>query len=502
MADLQFMEEMKDNVNGKLEISKTWIRSHKWQLTFASLTFLAFTAILSVSTFQQSQLQAKIDANAKLIHQLEKKNQNDTEANAKRISSLNEKVQFHVKAASATSCNELYEKGFSNSGYYLVDPDGRYAGQSSFEVYCDFITQPWSRSIDKIETRLRPKTRTIELSTESSRDQDIIWSRTSYGATSEEIQSLIHHSGHCYQEINIKCLVMPLHFEDVNHGFWLDRNGHMQTFFDGTDFSSRKCQCANEEAKCQGNKNALCNCDLRYKYGNEDKGTIRADWDLPITGFGYQFHGHSLNTFNLQNGSATVTIGDLVCQEEFDLTIVGPLKNSLGFFSSEKTILRNWGQKFSIYFELKVSKERPEEDLDEKCVDFIKIVSTKDDQIFTQVTFCDKAQNLTFHQMTDEGLKTATFHIPKIGKNVGFRAGPNWASILKETSRRPFLQTGDDWLQDEEIYYLSADKNNKINSDATKFVITSMRSEFAEVFDLIIKEEEPVKPNTVLWRFA
>ena len=48
----------------------------------------------------------------------------------------------------------------------------------------------------------------------------------------------------------------------------------------------------------------------------EDKGRITADWLLPITEFGYRFHGHSLDTFTLQNGTAQVKIGDVICSSK------------------------------------------------------------------------------------------------------------------------------------------------------------------------------------------
>ena len=73
---------------------------------------------------------------------------------------------------------------------------------------------------------------------------------------------------------------------------------------------------------CQGNQvdKALCNCDLRSQRNQADKGVITAQWLLPIQEFGYRFLGHSLITFGrFKNGTANVTIGDLICQGKLNV---------------------------------------------------------------------------------------------------------------------------------------------------------------------------------------
>ena len=93
-------------------------------------------------------------------------------------------------------------------------------------------------------------------------------------------------------------------------------SGKERYFYDGWNQNSRNCQCGNEGG-CQSNQNALCNCDLRPRDGTKDPGIIRTEWLLPITEFGYKFHGHSLNTFAGKNGSATMQIGDIICRGNY-----------------------------------------------------------------------------------------------------------------------------------------------------------------------------------------
>ena len=348
MADLQIIEEMNGEDRTFVRRStliKNWIIARKFQLTFAAFTVIAFIVLdfHYQSRFEDiEEIQNILRDMAKNYSQqfdgkvieLERNNskrfeEQDTELKSvqkglaeiesKRISKLEEKVKntdFHASAASAQSCQELYNHGFTKSGYYLVDPDGRYSGQSSIEVFCKFYQVNFWRGYKhieefRIETVLRPKNSEFEIS--SSRDKDFK-ADVRYNATTNQIASLITNSI-CYQEITFKCLVMPLHYEATNHGYWKDRSGTERYFFDGYDFKGRNCKCSNTpDEQCQNNANALCNCDMRSKYDSEDKGKVTSDWILPMTEVGYKFHGHSLNTFNAQNGSATIIIGDLVCR--------------------------------------------------------------------------------------------------------------------------------------------------------------------------------------------
>ena len=359
MADHQFIEEMADNAKNdtRLEAIKTWIWNRKCQLTLVTLIIIAF-AIILINSQQQAKLHEKLNQQSQnqskllsminqqsqnqsklhaKIDQLKEAHENETKINAKKISDLTEsmnvkdaflmeKSDFHYKAASAQSCLELYEHGFTKNGYYLVDPDGRYTGQAAFEVFCEVAKKydgnPYEYAFDYTMTKIKPITRTFNISSQLSEDFSV---EIEYNATSEQIQTLIDNSATCFQEITFDCLVMPLHFEDINHGYWKDRSGTSRFFFDGIDYKGRKCQCSNSDnGMCQSSRTALCNCDLRSKYESEDKGTIRAQWILPITGFGYNFHGHSLNTFHDLNGSATVTIGDLTCKGNNLITLVYP----------------------------------------------------------------------------------------------------------------------------------------------------------------------------------
>ena len=337
MADLQIIEEMNDEdrtIIRRSTLIKNWILARKFQLTFVAFSVIAFVVLVRVDFHHQSRFKdIEEQFDGKLIEmeqnyskrleeqdtELKSLQKGLAEIESNRLSKLEENIkqtEFHARVASAQSCRELHNHGFTKSGYYLVDPDGRYSGQSSFEVFCKFYQVTFWRDYNyveesRIETIIRPTQSEFEVSSERTTD---FKADVQYNVTSNQIASVITNSV-CYQEITFKCLVMPLHYEATNHGYWKDRSGTERYFFDGNDFMGRHCKCSNTpDEQCQNNANALCNCDMRSKYDSEDKGKITSDWILPLTEVGYKFHGHSLNTFNLQNGSATIIIGDLICR--------------------------------------------------------------------------------------------------------------------------------------------------------------------------------------------
>ena len=116
------------------------------------------------------------------------------------------KLTFHSRAASAEDCQELRTHGFSTSGHFLIDPDGRYSGKPAFEVYCDF---------DKNLTRVSPT------SGKSENDRLTL-------EYDDQLSSLVEHSGMCYQYVSFasdKCLNV----------FWWEDNRGLQHWFRDND---------------------------------------------------------------------------------------------------------------------------------------------------------------------------------------------------------------------------------------------------------------------------
>ena len=103
-------------------------------------------------------------------------------------------MAFHRRAAAAQSCRELYDHGFKSSGKYLIDPDSRYSGTSSFEVYCDF---------EKNNTVVEGTEKTFQFANNES-SLDIV-EYLNLDGNYNKAQSLIGSSGSCYQTLKTSC---------------------------------------------------------------------------------------------------------------------------------------------------------------------------------------------------------------------------------------------------------------------------------------------------------
>ena len=137
---------------------------------------------------------------------------NELQVLNEKFTTLNEsqnELEFYRKAASARNCKELYNHGFKDSGVYRIDPDKRYLGQTSFLAYCDSETK---------ETRIKPTENEIIFSNFSSAQALPV----KYGPTTNQIESLIAHSGSCYQTIDMTCTHVPISAGTL---WWIDKWG-------------------------------------------------------------------------------------------------------------------------------------------------------------------------------------------------------------------------------------------------------------------------------------
>ena len=262
-------------------------------------------------------------------------------------------------------------------------------------------------------------------------------------------------------------------------------SGNERYFYDGFNATSRKCKCGNDDGECQKNKDALCNCDLRPKFGMEDQGKITTDWLLPITKFGYRFHGHPLDTFTLQNGSAKVTIGDIVCQDPNHLKIqVDGSLRLLDQEKREKVFWHNWGQDFTIEFDFAVLKNKDKYSLHSYSEHYNKEswtileVITEDDQnprVFTKILYVPSQANLTFIQATDnQGIIAKSY--TGLYNKLHFKAN---AYQIRKGSNSP-------------VFYKRSGigrSTNHLISKRTRFSVQKLDCSYFDVSNLVITNE-------------
>ena len=176
-------------------------------------------------------------------------------------------------------------------------------------------------------------------------------------------------------------------------------------------------------------------------------------------------------------------------EKEFHFELNGSLKSLGENFTLERTTMRKWGPGFQIEFKFKELKPFPWNCQNcqgqDKCVDFIKIVSVKEKphQTYTQVKYCGKTPylTLTFYQLTNanDGLKSKVIRFQmtqaQAEEIMELKAGPEWVSCK--------------YAGKEDYFWYSYNRDaNTFSSEITEFTITTINSEYAEIHDLIIKE--------------
>ena len=157
---------------------------------------------------------------------------------------------------------------------------------------------------------------------------------------------------------------------------------------------------------------------------------------------------------------------------------------------------RKWGPKFSVQFVAKLLKSYPENcwKCQQKCYDLIKIDATERNQhlsTYTKVSYCDEAQNFTFTQWTTRGLKSVVFHIENIGQKIIFKTGVDWAGYVKFK----YEISGKNIYEDSTKYFIGSGSKNSVKTEETKIEISTINSEYIEIFDLVITEDEQKEPD-------
>merc|ERR1719203_1044932 len=97
------------------------------------------------------------------------------------------------------------------------------------------------------------------------------------------MKALIDISHFCHQTLSFKCFGSPLKIGSKNIGYWLDRQGDPQYFFDGNQTDQHGCKCKQDNS-CEtsfGNEFG-CNCNARLPEWNIDEGTISGQKKLDL----------------------------------------------------------------------------------------------------------------------------------------------------------------------------------------------------------------------------
>ena len=164
-----------------------------------------------------------------------------------------EKLEELSKVKNLRTCQELSNRGITQSGIYKIDPDGDGIGFGPITVFCNFQTNETSIYHDKEDV----------IKIEKCDSEGCAVYEFNYDAPKEQIQALVDLSDTCYQDISFGCFLAPLRFEGVDLGFWSDKNGDFQYFFHGEGLD-HTCQCGTDESCVDSTiENLKCNCDAK-----------------------------------------------------------------------------------------------------------------------------------------------------------------------------------------------------------------------------------------------
>ena len=280
-AEMKTMEELEKELNQlKMKLENNEVKVQKIEAKTEDIE--AKTEKIQVET-------KKIKANMK-----EFKNGNNTED---RLSYLEEMIKLNV----IRSCQEMLDFGINTSNYYHVDPDGPLTGSSPFRVWCDFTED--GRAITEVLHNSEEAMKVEKCETPGCYKHNIV-----YTAPHDQMQALIQLSENCEQTIRYDCLLAPLNDDNLNYGYWNDKQGDPQYYWDGSHNGEHVCSCFYQEEGCfeQNVKNVRCNCDAGVPEMKMDFGTITNKTALPITSL--QFGGL---VYDIQE--AFHTLGRLKC---------------------------------------------------------------------------------------------------------------------------------------------------------------------------------------------
>ena len=136
-----------------------------------------------------------------------------------------DKLEQLSKYKTLRTCQEISNRGLTLSGMYDIDPDGQGIGYEPITVHCDFDTGSTQILHDKEDVIKIEKCDQIGCAVYE----------LNYLAPKQQILALMSLSENCYQDLNFGCFMAPLRFDEFDHGFWTDKDGNAQAFFNGNN---------------------------------------------------------------------------------------------------------------------------------------------------------------------------------------------------------------------------------------------------------------------------
>ena len=200
----------------------------------------------------------------------------------------------------AISCSVIRQKSSSESGNYVIDPDGK-GGLAPFTVYCDMADKNGvGVTVISHDSEGRTKVRDgLGYGGPGSYSRDIHYN----GASFSQLASLTRVSSHCEQFIKYECHGSVI-FGYGGYAWWVSRDSSKMTYWGGASPGSGKCACGMTNSCADSSLG--CNCDKNDQVWREDSGLLTDKTKLPVKQLRFGDVGDS-------NNQGYHTLGKLKC---------------------------------------------------------------------------------------------------------------------------------------------------------------------------------------------
>ncbi|XP_053569055.1 uncharacterized protein LOC128659456 [Bombina bombina] len=194
------------------------------------------------------------------------------------------------------SCAALKEAGITDSGRYIIDPDGVGQGVSQFEVFCDMSSDS---GITVISHNSERRMRVTPCEEAGCYKREL-----TYNAELSQLNALTKVSQRCEQFVRLDC--RHIRFIESGFGWWVSWDGKRMNYWGGANPATGGCACG-KTGTCSA-PDKVCNCDSNDQVWRTDDGFLRDKDALPVKAV----HFGDTNDFPLE--MAYHTIGKLRCR--------------------------------------------------------------------------------------------------------------------------------------------------------------------------------------------
>ncbi|XP_078542364.1 neurexin-4-like [Lissotriton helveticus] len=170
------------------------------------------------------------------------------------------------------SCAALKDAGYTDSGFYSIDPDGNGQGFAEFEAYCDMTSDP-TTGITEVSHDSENRIRVTPCEEAGCYHREL-----QYGTELAQLNALAKVSDTCEQYVRLDC--RHIRFIQSGWGWWVSWNGEKMFYWGGADRKSKGCACG-MTGSCAGS-GKLCNCDNNDHIWRRDDGYLRDKQALPV----------------------------------------------------------------------------------------------------------------------------------------------------------------------------------------------------------------------------